>query len=258
MKTKLQFIGLGTVITIISAVIMITGAGSLLPSAMNVVIRIIILALAAITITLLVNMAASRADKKINDLQAPPEETEEAPAEIIEIDLLSTRREATEGYLEKNKSTPFFREIIGHLPAQYDGFQKRYASIHRVLEDRFGAGGLSFSKFSSSVDDLQSYLSKLADNLLAKMDAFDEADYEEKINRFLQQNRLEEAEAHKVVENEYKNYAQRVSKQFDSAILKMDRLILEMAKLSDAELEKAMSALCGIDDAIQDTRLYGL
>ena len=258
MKSKLQFIGLGVIIVIISAVVMITGAGSLLPSAMNGVIRIIIMVFAAIAITILVNLAASRVYKKISDLLTPQEETEEAPEDIIKEDLLLTRRVGISDYLARNKSTPFFRETLGQMPAQFDNFQKRYASIHSVLENRFGAGGLSFSKFSSSVDDLQSYLEQLAGNLLAKMEAFDEADYEEKINRFLQQNRLEEAEAHKVVENEYKNYALGVSKQLDSAILKMDILILEMARLSDAELEKAMSALCNMDEAINDTRLYGM
>lgn len=265
MRNKLQIIGLSVVVIIVSAAMLISNAESLLPSAMSMAIRISLTVLFAAAISVPTYLAASRVRDKVDGLSLPQDEPREgdfgedaAPQPEIpaEEDLLPILQGAIADYLSGNESTPFFTETLGRLSAQLDSFQKRYVGVCRVLERRFGAGGLSFSKFLSSVDDLRHYLIKLADNLLMKMEAFDEVDYEEKINRFLQQNRLEEAEACRAVENEYKSYARGVSKQFDSAILKTDRLILEMARLSDAELEKVMNALCSIDEAIDNTKLY--
>lgn len=261
MKNKLMIVGLGVSFFLVSLVMMVSGADRFLPLSINGALRIIIMVVAAIGVSLLINLAASRVYAKIGSLLKPVDELSDDPGEDDaepEAELSSRYREYIADYLNKNKSTPFFRDTLSNLSAQLESFQKRHVSLNTILEARFGAGGLSYGKFSSSVNDLRSYLMKLASNLLLKMEAFDEEDYEEKINRFLQQNRLEEADAHKRVEMEYTSYAQSVTKQFDGAILKMDRLILEMGKLSDAELEKAMDALLNMEDTIKDTRMYGV
>ena len=261
MKIKLMVIGLGVSIFLASLVMIILGADRLLPLSTNGILRIITMIPAAISVVLLNNLVASRVCTKIDRLLKPTNHYDKEQDEDIvqpEPELSLSYRDSIADYLEKNKSTPFFRDTLSHLSTQLESFQRRHTSVHAVLEARFGTGGLSYAKFSSPANNLRGYLMNLIGNLLLKMKTFDEVDYEEKINRFLQQNRLEEAEAHKRVEKEYSSYAQSVSKRFDSAILKMDRLILEIGKLSDAELEKAMDTLCNMDATIKDIELYGM
>jgi len=249
----MMIMGLGLVVTVASALVM---AGIPFPFGLERLFRIIGMVLTGMALALLLSFVTSRMAKKF-DYTPRREDDYLEYAEADRTDEVRDIRVAIADYLAENESTPFFIDTLSHISTQLDSFRKRCNSAHAVLENRFGMGGLSFNKFSSSVLSLQSYLMKLVENLLAKMEAFDAEDYEKKINRFLQQNRLEEAEAHKAVEKEYKSYAESVTKQLDAAILRMDKLILEMAKLSDGELEKAMSALCNMDDTIDHTRLYG-
>jgi len=248
MNRQILFIGLGVFILVNSIFIMIFDT---FPMPLHGAFRVLALFGLAVFFTFNIGLAAILIEKKLPVI--PAQDTEDDAAEI----LLECKNHV-EKYLAENKSTPFFRSILGEISSKLIGFQNRYINIHDALETRFGVGGLSYDRFSSAVETQQNLLVKLVYNLLTKMKSFDENEYEEKINHFMVMNRPEEAEAHKAVEKEYKNHAEDVSKQLDKAIIKLDKLILEMARLNDSELAKAMNVLCNMDDVIKDTKLYGI
>ena len=224
--------------------------GRLLPEVLVGVFRIIAIVLVAMGLILIVSLTMLWALKKKKSILISLKDDNEGNVSLQDCINDIAR------YLRDNESTPFFRGTLEHISMQLGSFQNRFDNVYTALEGRFGRGGLSYNKFSVPVEDLKSYLVKLIGNLLFKMVSFNEEEYADKIERFRESNRIDDVESHMALENEYKDYAVGVIRQLDNAILKMDKLILEMYRLNDAELEKSMGVLCAIDNTISDTRFY--
>jgi len=88
------------------------------------------------------------------------------------------------------------------------------------------------------------------------MTMFDEAEYESRINEFIAENRIKEAESYWAMELEYRRHAEKTLTALDGAILRLDRLSLELSKLGEDDAEKAIEIIQDLETAIQDTQLY--
>lgn len=159
-------------------------------------------------------------------------------------------------YLRENKSTPFFRDKLSSISERIDTFSSRCDKIEAVIIGRFGFAGLSRGKFLAPVKALQEYLAGLASNLISRMNVFSEEEYSVRIAEFTKANRSADLREYEEVEREYKDYAENTLVAFDGAILKLDRLTLEVSKLSETETEKALNIMHDLDDLVKETRFY--
>jgi hypothetical protein len=169
---------------------------------------------------------------------------------------LSGCKAAIEDYLRDHPSTPYFREKLTALSRRLQAFGARRDNIKDVIVERFGPAGLSYGKFSAPVAALQDYLVGLVNSLISRMRVFNEAEYDDRINEFTESKRDSDAEAYRAVEREYKDYTEQTLRAFDDATLKLDRLTLEISKLSESEVEKAMDIMHDLDAVIEDTKFY--
>ena len=169
---------------------------------------------------------------------------------------LNSCRSSIESYLRKNKSTPFFREKLTSISERLNTFGLRCDNIKDVIIKRFGSTGLSYVKFAAPVNEMKKYLVNLVNNFISKLRVFNEAEYSLRIGEFIESNRMKDAADYRKVEQIYKDYAEKTLVAFDDAILKLDKLSLEISKLGDADVDKAMNIMRDLDSAIKDIKLY--
>jgi hypothetical protein len=137
-----------------------------------------------------------------------------------------------------------------------DAFGLRSDNLKGVITKRFSADGLSYGKFITPVAALQEYLIELVDSFTGKMRLFHEVEYSLRIGKYTQEKDHKSAQDYQALEQEYRDYAEKTLAVLDEAILKMDKLTLEIAKLNDADVEKAIMIMHDLDSVISDARLY--
>ena len=169
---------------------------------------------------------------------------------------LQVCKASVEEYLRGNKSTDFFREKLSAVAERLDLLDLRCGKIKDVIAGRFGREGLSYGKFTAPVEDLQEYIVKKTGSLVSRMHAFGEEEYGRRIGEFEKEHRVQEAEAYREVEQEYKAYAENTLSALDHAILMLDKLTLEISKLEEADADKALDIMADLEKTIRDTALY--
>lgn len=172
------------------------------------------------------------------------------------LDPVERRKLAVERYLDMNTSTDFFRNLLYEMVKLIEQFGKKQNTLFAMLQNRFDGGTLSYNKFSAPVEDIRNRILKLIDNLVTRMEAFNEEEFVQKISALQSKGRYDEAKEYEELQDEYAKYAEGVDKVLNNAVLRLDRLILEMAKLSDSELQTACESLRDMDEVIQSTKLY--
>jgi len=159
-------------------------------------------------------------------------------------------------YLRENESTSYFREKLSAVAERLNALVFRYDNLKGIITKRFGSAGLTYNKFVTPVTVLQYYTINLVNSLMMKMRTFNEEEYSRRINEFTQSNRVKEAEGYKSVEHEYKNYTEKTLAALDDAVLKLDKLTLEISKLGESDSDKALHIMQDLEATIKDTQLY--
>jgi xanthosine utilization system XapX-like protein len=232
-------VGAGIVVVVVFNIFALHGAARIAISALSVAVGILIL-----------YRLSSWATKKERRIYIDENDQDTWTS------ALKTCKKNIAGYLRENRSTYFFTEKLNTVSDRIDTFSSRCHNIRDVITRRFGSTGLSYGKFLAPVTALQEYLTDLTNSLISRMRMFNEWEYSRRINEFTLSKRAGEAASYKEVEQEYKDYVEKIIATFDDAILKLDRLTLEISKLSEADIEKAMNIMHDLDDVIQDTQLY--
>ena len=155
---------------------------------------------------------------------------------------LNTCKENIAAYLRENSSTPFFRTKLSAVAERLNTFGLRCDKIRDAIIERFGSAGLSYSKFAAPVEDLRDYLVNLTNRLISRMWGFDEEEYSSRISEFTETNRQKEAKDYQEVEQEYKDYAEKTLAALDDAVLKLDRLALEISKVPVFTFQRSLAA----------------
>ena len=148
----------------------------------------------------------------------------------------------------------FFREELNIIKNELLIFSRKIDSIQKLLNERFEDGGLSYSKFISTVNGSRDFVVKMVKSLVARLDAFDETEYENKIR--LLRNQSRDASDYEGLQKEHTDYAGRVLESVDAAALRLDRLALELSKLDDADERQMMDILGDMDELINTTVFY--
>ena len=169
---------------------------------------------------------------------------------------LTKCREDIHKYLKENESSQYFREKLSSISGRLDAFDKRCEKLRGIITNRFCPAGLSYGRFAAPVEELREYVIKIVNNLLSRMQVFDEKEYMTRIDEFMRSGRRSEAEGYYAVMQQYKDFAEKTLVALDDAILRLDRLTLELSKLSEADIEKAQNIMNDLEEAIQNTQLY--
>jgi len=166
------------------------------------------------------------------------------------------RRNSVLHYLQTNDSTEYFSSTLTAIAQRLDAFYMSCNIIKDIIVKRFGAAGLSYHKFTAPIEELQEYICSLVDSLILRMHAFNEENYQCKIADLTRNNRLKEAEEYKEIEREHQGYAHKTLAALNDAIIKVDKLVIEVSKLSEADFDNAAAIMADLETAIKDAPLY--
>jgi hypothetical protein len=158
------------------------------------------------------------------------------------------------GYISSNIQT--FRPDLMELAEQLEKLQRKKEAVRQTLMQRFDPGGATFAKFSQASRKAEGFLVQNAQDILAKVEGFDEEEYEDVMNS--PGTSREEFRARKqIYDSVLTDVADRVG-QGDRVLLALDKL---MAAVSDiaaigGQQPDSDTAVREIDGLIQDTRYY--
>ncbi|MCL1975128.1 MAG: hypothetical protein FWG61_03060 [Firmicutes bacterium] len=208
---------------------------------------IVALVLALLNFLIIINnLRKSASAKKRRQKEAHKAQTDPIKKLMYNIDA----------YLKANKSIDFFRRSLLNISEQTQRIQKQVSGIIKVAGDRFDEGSLSYNQFVMPVQYLQDHLLKLGEDVVQKLELFDEESYADIINRSAQNRLNNKSSEYEEVMNSYMEYIKAAVDSFEHATIKLDKLVLEIGKLNDEELQRSIKALQELDGIIQNTKLY--
>jgi uncharacterized protein YutE (UPF0331/DUF86 family) len=162
-----------------------------------------------------------------------------------------------EKYLRENKSTDFFRENLLAISKHMQIINKQVEGVEKVAAKRFYENSLSYNQFVQPVRHLFEHLINLGEDLIDKLDMFDEERYQHKIDELAKTKSLGEVNEYEEVMSNYIEYTNAIVSSFENTVIKLDKLILEIGKLSNEELLHSVFALQELNTVIANTKLYG-
>jgi hypothetical protein len=176
--------------------------------------------------------------------------------QIIQTSEIKTTEDYIEA-LERNEEIKVFSTDIKIVKEQIIRFQKKKDTINDILLQRFNSSEMSYSKFQTTIGNVEKIFFLNIKSILNKLNAFDETDY----NQF----RMDSAQLSKdifdtkmEIFNEYFSFVKKAIEDDEEILLKLDKVLLEISKLDSleaGELEN-MSAMQEIDELIQNTKWY--
>ena len=185
-------------------------------------------------------------------LLAPPSLPE--PVFEKEIHTLADCAEATRRYIATGAST--FREPLENMLTQISRMQKRKATLEGLLADKFSPTEMSYGRFQGTVNDVEHIMVRNVESTLHRIHAFDEDEYAASIQEAKQDNEI--VRSKRALLNEYSSFMERSVENNEEILLRVDKLVLEISKLSEIHSDnlKEMDAMQEIDALINDAKWY--
>ena len=161
-----------------------------------------------------------------------------------------------------NKKT--FRESINKTMEQYGKMKTRNKAVDTVLLQHFKPTEMSYSRFRNIIDSVNELFNGNVEKILNRIEVFDESDYRVIIYKIKNGgDNLPEQEKQVLYDKlniylEHINYVKELVEANETIVLKMDKLLLELSKLSavDESNIENMSAIQDINDLIDQTKFY--
>lgn len=186
----------------------------------------------------------------------PQERQEIKPGDMKTLDECA---EACEQYIKTTKSKTFAPNLSAMI-AQSDRFKRKKATITGSLLERFSDSEMSYSKFTSVIDNIEKIIIFNTRSLVTRLISFDEEEYESLLHRSyaMGSGNDEVTKSRLGIYNEYLDYAKKAVDINENMLIKLDALVLEIAKLSSFDVNDInnMDAIRELETLIQDTKLY--
>ena len=157
-------------------------------------------------------------------------------------------------YIQSNVAT--FSADLKAVIEQIRRMEKKKQTIRDILLERFSDTELSYGKFEGTVGEVEDIFMRNVRSLLKRVSAFDEGEYETALRGEAAHTRL--AETRRAILNDYTTFVSRSVENNEEILLRLDRLILEISKLSDihdGDVE-SLPAMRDLDALINDTKWY--
>ncbi|MUG66822.1 hypothetical protein GNP94_12490 [Paenibacillus campinasensis] len=178
--------------------------------------------------------------------------------------VVKTKKEVVthEDYVDAMKSygsIQVLRNDVDLALNQLERMKNRKMKLLEVLEQRFDASELSYKKFYSVVHAVEDLFYKNIKSILNKLGVFSVSDFaaiaDLKKNKKLSAKIIEEKMQ---VYNEYLQFVNDSLNTNEEILLKLDKLLLEIARLGSLDMESIenMSCMKEIDALIKQTKLY--
>jgi hypothetical protein len=169
-------------------------------------------------------------------------------------DSLSSLSSALRFYISNNIRT--FRDDLTALSDQIEKFQKKQSLYEDSLLHKFKPTEITFAKFYSPIINVEDVFKQILKGVLSRLNSFDEEEYETMLSKksVSRKTWLE----HKAIYDEYKTYVSRAVQTGNDILLKIDRLQLEVSKLSTKDpndIEK-LESVKEIDTLISQVKWY--
>ncbi|NBJ16899.1 MAG: hypothetical protein FNP40_15345 [Dehalobacter sp. 4CP] len=158
--------------------------------------------------------------------------------------------------LHRHKKT--FAETIDLLTGQIERIEKKQETIIDVLQQKFSPSEMSFQKFQAVVTEVGEVFYINIKSIINRLNAFDEEDYIF-ITRKAGKSLSEEFRKEKLsVYHEHMAFVSNAAQQNEQILLKLDKLLLEISKLTSLESSEIenMPGMEEINNLIQQVKYY--
>lgn len=177
---------------------------------------------------------------------------------IIQTNDIKTKEDYINA-LKLTYSKKTFENDINTLLEQIERFNNKKKTIKDILLQKFNDTEMSFSKFNTTISDIEDVFYLNIKSILNKLNAFDEKDYDRiKKNSAKKKFNTEFLQTKMSIYNEYISFIKDSADDNEQILLKLDKILLEISKLNsleDGELEN-MTAMKEIDELINKIKLY--
>lgn len=156
------------------------------------------------------------------------------------------------------KNSHVFKEDIITSLEQIERMKKKKSIFYHLLSDRFSPTEITYNKFASVVDEVETLFYLTIRNILNKISTFDESEYKKlkgkdglRYSKPLLQEKIN-------LYNEYFNFVKKAIEMNEEILVNIDKLILEISRLDEIgidEIEK-MECMKEIDTLIKQTKYY--
>ena len=172
----------------------------------------------------------------------------------IEKDELSAIEEA-------NRKTRVFRKEINKTTQQLERLNSRNNALNAILLQHFKPSEMTYLKFRSVIDSVNGVFRGNVQKIIERVNMFDENDYISLLYKM--KKNPNEAKAQNNVDKmkiylEHMNYVKTLVEDDEVIIMKMDKLMLELSKLSELNADdiENVSAIQDINELIGQTKYY--
>jgi uncharacterized protein (UPF0335 family) len=159
-------------------------------------------------------------------------------------------------YFKSDETIDQIKHSVLDISKSLPSIKRQYDNVRLLVGGRFEEGSLSYRKFIAPVESLYQNMTSAILGLIRKLKLFDESECMRKIVKYRNTGDEDRAREQEAILRNYINYIADVQGRMDEISIGFDKLILEVGKLSDEELNKSMLVLKELDDVITNTKLY--
>ena len=161
--------------------------------------------------------------------------------------------------LNRYRNVKVLREDVALALDQLERIDKKKHALLNVLTGRFDRTELSFGKFNTVIQEVEKLFYLNVRGCLTKLSVFDAAEYSQFAGK-LSSGRFPAAVMQKknALYNEYFTYVKGCLGANEEILLKLDQLLLEIARLGSMDYEAALEMPCmqELTALIGQTKLY--
>lgn len=162
---------------------------------------------------------------------------------------------------ETNRKTRVFRTEMNKTTQQLERLNARNNALNAILLQHFKPGEITYMKFKGVIDSVNGVFRDNVQKILERVNMFDENDYISLVYKMKKSSK--EAKAQNNIDKmkiylEHMNYVKTLVEDDEVIIMKMDKLMLELSKLSELNADNIenVSAIQDINELIGQTKYY--
>ena len=146
---------------------------------------------------------------------------------------------------ETNRKTRVFRTEMNKTTQQLERLNARNNALNAILLQHFKPGEITYMKFKGVIDSVNGVFRDNVQKILERVNMFDENDYISLVYKMK-------------IYLEHMNYVKTLVEDDEVIIMKMDKLMLELSKLSELNADNIenVSAIQDINELIGQTKYY--
>ena len=162
---------------------------------------------------------------------------------------------------EANKKTRVFRSEMNKTTEQLERLNARNEALNSILLQHFKPIEITYKRFKEVINSVNSVFGDNVQKILERINMFDENDYISlvyKMKKNPSERNVQSSREKLNIYMEHINYVKTLVEDNEVIIMKMDKLMLELSKLSELNADniEKVSAIQDINELISQTKYY--